>query len=99
MPLLFGGLDITVIPKLGPRGDLRSVRSGESIGKLDSSPPSTSVDVSPVALVKLASPATDVGNLSPAVAAQGATGYQTSTLLPNFAEPQYKRCYRKPQRL
>jgi hypothetical protein len=35
----------TVTPKLGQRGDRRSVRSSESIGKFDRIPPSTRVDV------------------------------------------------------
>ena len=38
----------TVTPKLGQRGFSPSMRSSESIGKFDSIPPSTSVDVNPV---------------------------------------------------
>ncbi len=43
----------TVTPKLGQRGLRPSCRSSESIGKFDSTPPSTNVDVSPAVLVSV----------------------------------------------
>ncbi len=47
------GLGKMVIPNVGQRGGLPSRRSKVSIGKFDSTPPSTSVDVAPLALVSL----------------------------------------------
>src|ERR1700739_865521 len=49
-----GRFGSSVTPKVGQRGFFPSVRSRESIGKLDRMPPSTSVDASPARLVKLA---------------------------------------------
>ncbi len=46
-------LGITVIPKVGQRGGLVSVRSSESTGKFDSTPPSTRVERSPSLLVSV----------------------------------------------
>ena len=46
MPRL--GAVVIVTPNVGHAGARPSVRSSESIGKFDSSPPSTSVDARPV---------------------------------------------------
>src|SRR3984957_17734610 len=48
-----GRLGSNVTPNVGQRGGLPSRRSNESIGKFDSMPPSTSVEVKPLALVNL----------------------------------------------